>query len=338
MNICHIFCYPGDGGAEKYALYLSDMAQKEGNKIYFLFGGDGPLVKKCNDLGYASLIIEMPSWHSKVTAQRFKEYFDKNNIQIVHTHFLREHFLAVKAKKLGANIKIVRTFHRVDEIPLRVRLFYRYYSKNTEIEIAVSEYLANLLKEKKIARNPQVIMNGVPNLNITKHENALGYLGRLDTDKGIYQLVQENKEYFRKSKLIIAGTGPDEAKLKSLIMKECLNVELLGFIVNLENFFEQIDTLIFPSLNESTLPLSILESYSAGIPVVAFDIPVYKGLKCDQRLFVPTGLYKELLKRAITVSQENAEYSILVKNFYLKHFTINEMWQKTKELYVGLLG
>ncbi len=76
----------------------------------------------------------------------------------------------------------------------------------------------------------------------------------------------DHPDVFGDCRLLIAGNGPDEEKLKRLIAdKE--NISLLPWQEDAEAFYEQIDCLLLPSRYEG-VPLVMLEALARGIPVV----------------------------------------------------------------------
>ncbi|MGO4969938.1 glycosyltransferase family 4 protein [Streptococcus alactolyticus] len=108
------------------------------------------------------------------------------------------------------------------------------------------------------------------------------FLGVLFERKGVMDLLKSidslNQEGILKSKspkFIIAGTGPEEERLKKYELENNISnyVEFVGWIDGKEkkNYLETCDILILPSYNEG-LPIAILEALSYGMPVVSTDV------------------------------------------------------------------
>lgn len=106
-------------------------------------------------------------------------------------------------------------------------------------------------------------------------------VGRLVPLKGYDQLIEATKiliEQRLEVRALIIGSGPDEGRLKSLIDKYNLG-SIIQIIPNqphneLNNYYNQADIFIFPSLTEpggrqEGLGLTILEAMAAGLPVIA---------------------------------------------------------------------
>lgn len=97
------------------------------------------------------------------------------------------------------------------------------------------------------------------------------FIGRLSIEKGIYLMLNAFKEL--PFKLKIAGEGP----LKEIVMKaskESPNILYLGNLPK-ENVFiemEKTQALLFPSFWYEGMPMTIIESFSAGTPVIASNL------------------------------------------------------------------
>lgn len=109
-------------------------------------------------------------------------------------------------------------------------------------------------------------------------EFILFFIGRLVYEKGIHVLLQALPliiQQVHNVQLLIAGSGPMQAQLQSLIHELQLeaHVRLLGFVhdEDRDKLFQIADVCVFPSLYE---PFGIvaLEAMGTGTPVVVSDI------------------------------------------------------------------
>ncbi len=94
----------------------------------------------------------------------------------------------------------------------------------------------------------------------------LFYFGRLSKEKGVSLLLDAMKER-REERLIIAGSGPEEAYLKQIIDDFALtNVELVGFQAgkNLQQYIDGAKAILLPSLWYENMPYSMLETLGAA--------------------------------------------------------------------------
>ena len=108
-------------------------------------------------------------------------------------------------------------------------------------------------------------------------KNAILYLGFIDKQKGIYDLLPAMKKVYSKYPdidLLAGGTGEFE-KVKALMEKLHLknNVKLLGWIVGDEKdyYLRRAQLFILTSYDEG-LPISLLEAMSYGLPVITTPV------------------------------------------------------------------
>lgn len=98
------------------------------------------------------------------------------------------------------------------------------------------------------------------------------YMGRLIDYKGVRTLVRAAIE--AGVKLKIAGTGPLEAELKTMAEQSQGRVELLGYMSGapLRNCVAGARAIVLPSEWYENAPLSVLESFATGKPVIGARI------------------------------------------------------------------
>ncbi len=95
----------------------------------------------------------------------------------------------------------------------------------------------------------------------------VGYLGTISKVKGVEWLIHQFQGLDIPASLKIAGTGNEGtiAELRSLAKNS--DVEFTGY-VQPQQFLEQIDVLVVPSLWEEPLGMVAIEALAAAIPVV----------------------------------------------------------------------
>jgi glycosyltransferase involved in cell wall biosynthesis len=98
------------------------------------------------------------------------------------------------------------------------------------------------------------------------------YFGRLAMEKGVATLIRAAAQ--AKVKLRIAGTGPESDALKALAAEVGGDIEFLGFVSGepLWKWVREARSVVLPSEWYENAPMSVLEAYACGKPVVGARI------------------------------------------------------------------
>ncbi len=128
--------------------------------------------------------------------------------------------------------------------------YEKYYSYGME--------KVNKLKSKLGYSNDQFILLCTGELNKNKNQST------------IIRAVAEVVNDISNIKLLLAGNGPMEQALKSLVNELNLNrvVDFLGYRTDLENYVNICDVVISASYREG-LPLNIMEGMLCGKPIIS---------------------------------------------------------------------
>jgi glycosyltransferase involved in cell wall biosynthesis len=99
------------------------------------------------------------------------------------------------------------------------------------------------------------------------------YVGRLAPEKGIETLMAA-AAFTKGIKLKIAGTGPLETKLRMLQRELRADIDLVGHHSGkeLHNLIRDARAVVLPSEWYENAPMSVLESFALGKPVIGADI------------------------------------------------------------------
>jgi len=186
---------------------------------------------------------------------------------------------------LGKILGIKNIVGVVSEPLQRTFLHNIYYSlvKKTWDKIVVNcasigeKFIEQGIPQKKL----YVIFNGIEPVNTkgfssNKVIQTIGYVGRIDQQKGLQHLIEGFVICLKKYphlKLLIAGSGTYKSAVEDSIVRLHLqkNIELVGFVENVYDFFKKIDVFVFPSLHEG-LPYSVMEAMNAQLPVIATNV------------------------------------------------------------------
>jgi glycosyltransferase involved in cell wall biosynthesis len=166
-----------------------------------------------------------------------------------------------------------------------------------------------------------VTMNGVEtkeivNLKEKKIFDAC-FMGRLVKSKGVYDLLSIWKTVCSKrpnAKLAILGDGPERERLEKLIFETGLmtNITLFGFVTGDKKYrvLKSSKIFIFPSYLESW-GISIAEAMACGLPVIAYNLSIYKEAFDNKIITVCLGDVEGMAKHVIYLL-ENPEIAIKI--------------------------
>jgi len=301
MKICHVINDLSRGGAETHLYTLVKLQIEKGNDVSLLLLGK-------DQSNFTSLEGDFVSLEVKIT--RFKgpkklqginpwsiikgiKYFKNHDFDIVHTHSPRSDFLVYLCSlSLSKSLKRIVTIHGKYGtylqgnyfVDLLRKIFVKQQSKIWKTAanvIVISESIKDWLKDLNPSINPIVIPYGIEVQSKTNNKpntSTLGYLGKLNKNKGIEDLIDVyanllKKENFNKLEpnLLIGGVG-SENFIKSLNKKiSSKNIQFLGYVEDRYNFFNSIEIFIFPSYSEG-LGLVLLEAMSYGVLCITRDV------------------------------------------------------------------
>lgn len=155
--------------------------------------------------------------------------------------------------------------------------FVGTWQRQVDFYIALSEsartkFIQGGLPPEKLVVKP----NFLPDSNAQPGavRNHVLYAGRLSPEKGIQTLGQAWREISLSSiPLYIAGDGPEKEIMLQLSLEKD-NVHYLGKLdrVSLDGFIVQSRFVIIPSVCYENFPMSILDAFRLGIPVIASRI------------------------------------------------------------------
>lgn len=111
------------------------------------------------------------------------------------------------------------------------------------------------------------------------------FAGRLEKIKGIDFLLEAWKQMGKNTpKLIICGVGPMKDWCMKFINENMLNAEMKGYVPNAEvrRIISKSKALIFPTQLYEGFPMSIVEAFSTGTPVICPNFGNAGNIVSDQ--------------------------------------------------------
>ena len=188
----------------------------------------------------------------------FLSFFYKANIIGVEHNILRVKYSGIYTKSLY--------------LRFLAKLLYPRLNKIIAVSSGVKEDINTILD---ISLNKiEVIHNPLKNLKFkAKKARAIGYIGAHTQQKGLDTLVTSYEAYIERGgtrNLIVAGKVIDDSPVNKLITNEKLKhkVHIIGYVDNVQEFYDGIDILVVPSKWEGFCNV-VGEGILSGCVVVA---------------------------------------------------------------------
>jgi len=345
------------GGGELSLFDLIVNLQKKTDiNAFIILGERGELYEKFVDAGFIPIIAAMPSIKklSIKTIFNIFRFVKKNQISVIHCNTTRSVFYALFAKLL-LNPKLIWHNRGTDKRTIIEYALSFFADKLIAISATVANQLLLLgVNPKKILK----IYNGfdleankeIINQPLKKHfkENnrSLFYIclaGRFTAEKGHFQIIEVMRYLIFEKKqtnvrCIFVGNsafGVDILEnIKNKIVEYNLTkyIDIRGFENNLPLFFyNNIDAVVIPSQREAFGRI-VLESWAAGIPVIANNIEGLAEIIDHQKngILVNKNDILEFSENILTLMQTPEFYNNLQTNGRLKlqEFSIDKTVEK----------
>ncbi|MGM0506591.1 MAG: glycosyltransferase family 4 protein, partial [Bacteroidota bacterium] len=155
-------------------------------------------------------------------------------------------------------------------------------------EFAKAKLVEGGIPEEKMVVKPnftedpfKTVLEGTPNSDLRDH-SAFGdpsrkpvflYVGRISPEKGVEDLIEAWKRRNPEATLRLVGDGPLRASLQKSSV-HCPDIEWRGAVVHEEVLREMAcaRALLFPSRWYEGFPMTLVESFACGCPIIATDI------------------------------------------------------------------
>lgn len=291
--------------------------------------------------------------------------FITNNIDIVHMHmsfngsFYRKYLIH----------KICKKFKIKNVVHLHGSEFEKFYNNSTDSTkkkirkllsecssfVVLGENLKAAIKKIEPSTNVYILNNSVhipSELVSYSMPFKFLFLGVFFERKGLYDLVEaveklssEGKINENKVQFLLAGSGPEEEKLRAKIADKKLEdfFDFVGWVSSDKkyNLLKESQAMILPSYHEG-LPIAILEAISYGMPIISTNV----GSINEAVIIDKTGF---LIEPGDTISLANAIYKLLsskglwvtyshnAKKLATSKFDENIMFSNLKGIYKNLL-
>lgn len=356
IKVLYLLNHAGQAGTEEYVESLVKRLDGKYTKAYFSYNEEGLLVEKMKALGVETFRVEMRNPFDIGAAWKLSQLSKKLNIDIIHTQYLRENYIALLSRLFNPKVKVMYTNHFILGNNWALRFSNRILTHLQANIIAVCNkgkemMIANGNDGKKIS----VVYNGIDpefwaepapstlrsEFGIGEDEFVLFCMSRFAYDKGhkflINSIAELKKITNEKFRLILANGGDFLEQTKQQVKDLGLQGEVLfiGFRQDIKNLLDGSDLYINSSQHEA-LSFAIIQALAAGVPVVATDMGgnrdiVNEETRCGllvkyddandmaqaiKKVMEDTTLQKSMKKNALKAAKEKFSLDNMVSQAY----------------------
>ena len=353
MNILYLINHAGKGGSEKYVKNMAEYAIAQGDDIFFIYNEDGQLTEQMKVLSKDISQLQMDSPTDLNAAKKLSLYCTLHGIDVIHTQFARENYIAVLSKTLyGNKSKIVHTCHINTPNNLVWKTMNKLLMGKNDKIIAVCNSVKDLLiKNNYPADKILLVHNGVSYredfVRKVRDDDRVKFISlmRFSEEKGVHFLLESAKQLLDEGVefcLTMAGDGPlyDEACAFALANGLSDVVSLPGYRSDVQELLAESDCFINASSSEA-LSFAILEAMESELCVIATDVGgnpdiVNEHTRCG--MLVPYDDTMEMAKAMKYMMQNKEEREQMAKNareVVKSTFSIDKLMKTTYNVYCG---
>jgi L-malate glycosyltransferase len=287
MQIFEIVSGKGVNGAIKHALLVGKELSKRGHHVTFVCHEQSWLAEEAVKASLEVIPSDLHRWPGDELT-RIAKLLSRYDVDVMHTHLSRAHFFGVILRYLAgvpsvataqsrhfqlhwmANDHVISVSEATRRYHLRAN-FVRPQNITTIHNFVESDRIAAVSQSRQSALQHQV---GLP-----PNSTLLGIVGDVIPRKGLIYLVEAMALIVKQNAnahLLIIGREGDEDYSKLCRAKIAARglesrIHWLGERADVNQLLGGMHIYALPSLEES-LPLSVLEAMSAGLPVVATNV------------------------------------------------------------------
>ena len=241
---------------------------------------------------------------------RLRRVFERERFDVLHVHEPMTPALGVGALALWDG-PCVATFHASGALGwmhLGNRL-WGFLAERIDRRIAVSEE-ARASVEPFLPGHYDIVPNGVlvpDRADASGRLDRVVFIGRHEPRKGMHVLLRAWPEIHRRSGARLRLVGADPLAVRLVLSRARVRedgIDVLGVLPDEELTRELLaaKVLVAPSLGGESFGMVLTRAFACAIPVVASDIPGYRGVVADDTgVLVPPGDTRALADAVVGV-------------------------------------
>lgn len=341
-KVLHVLPMNKMSGAERMALLLCKNL-KDYEPVVVCGGEELSNIFKEN--GIKSYNIRFSNKNILANACDLSKIIKNEKIRIVHAHDNTASLISYLTKRIfRLDIKVISHIHncypflksnginkKIDKY-LRNRYDFNitcgktvtdFYKDNTDyFKEEKNLTLPNAMDIQYITNvNKKDIETVIKNYKIPRDKKILGFIGRLDEQKGIIPFIKDLSKYkdkFNDSVILLVGNGSQEDEVKRLIKELGLDglFILTGFQEKVNVFYPIIDVFFLPSLYEG-LPMVLLEAMAFKKTIISMNVgSISEVINKNTGILIDAGDYDRFINELIRIKNNDNLSRVLGENAF----------------------
>jgi glycosyltransferase involved in cell wall biosynthesis len=349
--VAHVTLGLSTGGQERLLVDFARSTDTTQFQLVFIsLTGRGPIADALEMVGARVVCLDAKPGLRPSLVLRLKKLFERENVDIVHTHDDRPLIYGVPAAR-WAGLRVIHTQHhgRLPNARRRQEMLIRWTGRWANAFVTVSRdsadyYLRCGLPKTRVS----TIWNGIDTAGFSYSGPMPGgsavTVARLSPEKNIPNLlraaaiVRDADPEFR---LEIAGDGPCREDLVKLAYELNLGntVKFLGEVRDIPTLLARSSLFVLPSRSEG-ISLTLLEAMARGLPVAATRVGGNPEVVLDGHtgLLVPSDDASALAEAILSIRRrpdEALQMGLAGRRRVEAAFDVHAMVEQYERLYLG---
>ena len=135
-RVLHLLNYAGQGGTEQYIRTLLQAMEGQEVQAELACNEAGPLAQWAEACGLPVHSLAMASPFDRGAVKALAALCRDRKIDVIHTHYLRENYIALQAKGKVPDLRVVYTYHILTQNSLAQRVCNRLLSRRQDAVVA----------------------------------------------------------------------------------------------------------------------------------------------------------------------------------------------------------
>jgi len=319
---------------------LADRLKSDGLLHHSIHILCAPKILSTSKLGFFLYSLLSPFLH--------RHYIKMSNI--LKTNQIDGGWSAIIAKKLYVKPLIARSGYMLSKATTGLKkkivlIIEEFIFKRADLISVTSmedyNYVINSYNKSDVHLIPNFVdTNTFKNLHIKRIKNKILYVGRLNYEKNLFNLIKCMSEL--KLDLVLYGDGEQRTELELYAKKLKVNVEFKGSVNNneLPLIYNSYRYYVLPSLREG-MPKTLMEAMSCGCLCIGTNVSGIKELISDGETgFLSTDLSSKQLVKAFRRAMCVPHKSIVIKSesFINNSYSLAKVAQLEFKNMYGLLN